>query len=235
MKKANLFVALDLNDPKEALHLVQKIASQGLNSIGFKIGPRLFLRTGPSIIQKIKALGPGQIFLDFKFYDIPSSSLEAVRAAFQLGADFVTIHAALGKEGLKLISEYERQALESRFFQVLPVTVLSSVSDLDKSRERSLQLAEQVFESGLSGLVCSAKEVSVLRQKYRDMFLLTPGIRLEGEGRGDQKRVMSPRQAFLEGSSALVMGRSLITAEDPIKKLKLICSSFSDLVENTDK
>ena len=85
-------------------------------------------------------------------------------------------------------------------------------------------MAHQVYEAGLRGLVCSPWEARVLKQKYQGIFLVTPGIRLEGESREDQQRVMTPKQALSEGSSALVMGRSLI--KNPIKVLEMISNSL---------
>ena len=86
--------------------------------------------------------------------------------------------------------------------------------------KKFLDLANQVVKSGLRGLVCSPHEVAVLRQKYPDLFLVTPGIRFKGDSLDDQKRVMTPQQALRAGSSALVMGRSLLKAQNMEQKLK---------------
>ena len=216
MKKLPLFLALDVQTRDQALDLVRKTKDYVQ---AYKIGPRLFLAHGAKLIQEIKSYG-AQVFLDFKFYDIPSATLEAVRSAFQIGSDFVTVHASLGKETLNLLSQFEKEASQKKFFKILCVTVLSSVPDFEGNQNRVLELADLVYKSGLRGLVCSPWEVKVLKQKYEDMFLVTPGIRLEEDSQDDQKRVMTPQQALKEGSSALVMGRSLIRAKDPVKALK---------------
>ena len=224
MKKLPLFLALDVQTKDQALGLVRKTKDYVQ---AYKIGPRLFLTHGSKLIQEIKSYD-SQVFLDFKFYDIPSATLKAVQSAFQIGSDFVTVHASLGRETLNLLSQFEKEASQKKFFKILCVTVLSSVLDSEGNQNKALELADLVYQSGLRGLVCSPWEVRVLKKKYEDAFLVTPGIRLEGDSQDDQKRVMTPRQALKEGSSALVMGRSLIRAKDPVKTLKNIYNSLED-------
>ncbi len=223
MKKLPLFVALDTATREQAVALAQKTKDYAQ---AYKIGPRLFLAHGPELIGQIKNHN-SQVFLDFKFYDIPSSTVEAVRAAFEMGADFVTVHASAGPEALQLLSQFEKEARQKKFFQILCVTVLSSAPDSKSNQNKIFQLAESVCRSGLKGLVCSPWEARALKQKYPDMFLATPGIRLKGENPDDQKRFMPPLQALREGSSALIMGRSLARAEDPEKLLRELYDSFT--------
>lgn len=223
MKKLPVFIALDVETKEQALDLIEQTKDYVQ---AYKIGPRLFLIYGPELIEEIKNRCSLQIFLDLKFHDIPSSTLEAVQSAFKIGAEFVTVHASVGRETLSLLSQFEEKARQKKFFQILCVTVLSSVGDSKKNQNKVLELADQVYQAGLRGLVCSPWEVKALRQKYKDMFLVTPGIRLEGDSRDDQKRVMTPKQAFHEGSSALVMGRSLIRAKEPANILKDIYNSL---------
>ena len=225
MKKLPLFTALDVENREQALDLVRKTKEYVQ---GYKIGPRLFLMYGPSFIREIKDHTSSLLFLDFKFYDIPSSTLKAVQSAFSVGADLVTVHAAVGKEALSLLSDFEAEAGQKRFFKILFVTVLSSEKQSPENQARIFHLAHQVYVSGLKGLVCPPREVKVLRQKYKDMFLATPGIRYAGEGLDDQKSCMSPLQALKEGSSVLIMGRSLIRAKDPAGLLENIRQSLSD-------
>ena len=213
MKKLPLFIALDLNTANQVLSLVKKTQDYVQ---GFKIGPRLFLNYGKGLIADIKKRAPSvQIFLDFKFYDIPSSTLEAVRSAFHAGADFATVHAGVGREALKQLYQLERRLSQKRTFQLLFVSVLSSVPAGPETKKKVFNLVDIVYQTGLRGFICSPQEVKALRDKYPSAFLVTPGIRLEGDGKGDQKRVMTPLKALQAGSSALVMGRSLITHPQP--------------------
>ena len=221
--KAPVFLALDINDGERALSLVRQTHSFIL---GYKIGPRLFFNGGKDLIRRIQPFG--KIFLDFKFYDIPSSTVSAVRAAFYLGADYVTIHSAVGMKTLKQLAVLENELNKRRRFRVLCVTVLSSVSgDFRMIQKRTMDLAKDVFRSGLTGLVCSPREVESLRTKYPRAFLVTPGIRFEGDERGDQARVTAPAEALKKGSSALVMGRSLL--QDPQNRCRELVRLLKDL------
>jgi len=223
-KKDRLILALDLDDKKKILSLVH----QTKNYIGVcKIGPRLFLREGPSLIDEIKQKSPScKIFLDFKFYDIPSSTLSAVRSAFEIGASFVTVHASVGEETLKKLAEFESSVQEKSFFKVLCVTVLSSADFSSWTKSQILRLAQQVSQSGLKSLVCSPHEVKMLKSIDKKFFLATPGIRQEGDELGDQKRTMTAEAALKAGSSALVLGRSVLNRKDPLKVLKQIYKSL---------
>ena len=223
MKKLPVFLALDVETKAQALDLVKQTKDYVL---GYKIGPRLFLLYGPSVIEEIKNFSTSQVFLDFKFYDIPSSTLEGIRSAFQIGADFATVHASIGKKTLGLLYQFEKEAKQKKFFQILCVTVLSNIQNSQDNQSSVLELADQVYQSGLRGLVSSPWEAKVLKQKYPDIFLMTPGIRWEGDSKDDQKRIMTPHQAIQTGSSALVIGRSLIQAKNPLEMLKSLSESL---------
>ena len=227
MKQTPLILALDLDDKNEVLNLIDK--TKGYVWI-YKIGPRLFLKEGSLLIQEIQKLAPlCKVFLDFKFYDIPSSTVSAIQSAFEIGADFVTAHAAVGLKTLIELRQLEKSLNRQRFFKILCVTVLSSVAFSKKTQERVFNLAGEVYQSGLRGLVCSPLEVQALRKKYSDLFLVTPGICLEGDDPRDQKRTMTALKALREGSSALVLGRSVINKKDPVKILKQLAQSLSSV------
>ena len=183
----------------------------------------------PNLIAELKKYGSPKIFLDFKFYDIPSSTLGAVKAAYRIGADFATVHAAAGEETLKALRQWQKheESLPSwRPFKILFVTVLSSAPASEQNQKTVHDLADSVIRQGFDGLVCSPWELGSLRKKYPHAFLTAPGIRLEGESFDDQKRVMTPLQALREGGSALVMGRSLSQAKDPVEILKKISQTL---------
>ena len=224
MKKDLLILALDIDDKEKALNLV----TQTKDYIGtYKIGPRLFLKEGPGLLDEIRQKSPScKIFLDFKFYDIPSSTLSAVQSAFEIGANFVTVHASVGLETLKQLADLEDSLNKKGFFKVLCVTVLSSVDFSNQTQSQVLELATQVYQSGLKSLVCSPHETQALKSIDKNFFLVTPGIRLKEQDIGDQKRTMTPSSAFKEGSSALVLGRSVINSQEPLKVLKQIYESL---------
>ncbi len=223
MKKLPIFLALDVDTKEQVFSLVEKTHS---HILGYKIGPRLFLQYGKELISELKSYNStAEIFLDFKFYDIPSSTLEAVKSSYHIGANYVTVHASVGGKTLKLLADLEKELTQERLFKVLPVTVLSSVESVE-AQQKVEELADLVVESGLNSLVCSPLEVKNLRQKYKTILLVTPGIRLENDDKGDQKRVMTPTEAFQAGSSILVMGRSLTQSKNPSEILKNLSQSI---------
>ncbi len=151
MKKLPLYVALDLDEEEKALSVARKTAPY---VEGFKIGPRLYFKSGPSIILKLKPYG--KVFLDFKFFDIPSTMCSAVQSAFNQGVDMLTVHALSGAESLKKLADLESKLNQTGFkmsqapeassfinqdikyensnkikrdFKILAVTVLTSFSD----------------------------------------------------------------------------------------------------------
>ena len=224
MNKLPLFAALDVDDEKTALSYAERLHSRVL---GFKVGPRLYFNSSPALIPKLSQWG--SVFLDFKFYDIPSTMRAGVKACFDKGVQYVTVHAQAGKLALSQLADLEKTYKGQK---ILAVTVLTS----RPQTQEVFHLAQDVYESGLSGLVSSAHEVSKLRKKYKDFFIAVPGIRMAGadaKGAGcqnieneDQKRIAEPAFALSQGASALVMGRPLLTAKDPIKILQDISNSL---------
>lgn len=219
--KPPVFVALDLDSKGKALSLVEETYCY---VSGYKISPRCYFNFGHDFLEKVKSYG--DIFLDFKFFDIPSSTVEAVRAAYNLGASYVTVHASVGGETLRKLAVLERELNQNRSFVILCVTVLSSETQSEPVLRKVENLADSVLKTGLKGLVCSPLEVEMLRKKYKEAFLVTPGIRFKGDSLGDQKRVTTPEEAFKRGSSMLVIGRSVIHAEDPLSVCKRLAQAL---------
>lgn len=213
-----IFVALDVDDDKAALELVKECrAFVG----GFKVGPRLALRYGETFLKEVAR--HGNMFIDNKYFDIPNTMEAAVRASFEVGASFCTVHAQAGREALTMLAELEESLCHTRPFRILAVTVLTSFKqETMPSLVQHLPIAEQTkslarlaIESGISGLVCSPEEVEGLRAMYPNAYLVTPGVRLSHEDRGDQKRVSDPLTALRRGASALVVGRPIYDALEP--------------------
>jgi orotidine-5'-phosphate decarboxylase len=219
-----LFIALDVDTAEEALQLVKETrAFVG----GFKVGPRLCLRYGETLLREIAR--HGSLFIDNKHFDIPNTMEAAVRASFALGANFCTIHAQAGPEALGRLAKVEEELARQRPYRLLAVTILTSFKQETLSPvSRQMPIAEQVnvlaksvIESGLTGMVCSPEEVEGLRRQYPNAFLVTPGIRLSHEERGDQKRVSDPLTALRLGASALVVGRPIYESLEPALAAKM--------------
>ena len=219
MKKLPVYVALDLDTEEQALLMAKEIAPY---VEGFKVGPRLCLRNGSSFLSKLKSYG--KVFLDCKFFDIPSTMLSSVQTAFDLGVDMLTVHALAGEESLKKLAKLENDLKIERDFRILAVTVLTSFTQRSlppMMQPQSLyshveSLSNIVMKSGLTGLVCSGGELISLRRRYSKAYLLTPGIRFASSPTQDQKRVFTPQKAIQDGASALVIGRPIYHSKDPV-------------------
>lgn len=227
--KNPIFVALDVDDQDKAL----RIASEVRPYVGgFKLGPRLLIKYGPEMIHKLSEWG--EVFVDNKYNDIPSTVVSAVKATFEQGASFTTVHASCGPLALKELANLEVELNKTRFFRILAVSVLTSfeISHLpanwvDSSiLDQVLKLSQQVYESGLRGLVCSGAEISQIKSKFTDMECVVPGIRLTDNQVHDQKRVLTPSEALKRGASYLVIGRPIIEASQPVEAARKIFESL---------
>jgi len=192
-----------------------------------KIGKELFTAAGPDFVRRVVAMG-FDVFLDLKFHDIPNTVAGAVRVAAELGVWMINVHAS---GGVAMMSE-AREALEAVSGTrplLIAVTILTSLAEEDLIRqgiscspaEQVIRLAEMTSEAGLDGVVCSAAETPLLRERFGDRFaLITPGIRRMEDARGDQKRVVGPAEAVAMGSTYLVVGRPITQATSPAQALR---------------
>jgi orotidine-5'-phosphate decarboxylase len=216
-----LIIALDVDSELEALRLVDELSPW---AGAFKLGPRLCYRYGQDIVQKISTKAP--VFVDNKYFDIPSTMEAAVRASFEAGASLLTIHALSGPEALRRLAKLECELREIRPFVILNVTILTSwsqdslpsVFQTQSILNHVVALSEMVRESGLTGLVCSAHELSEIDTE--GLFVVTPGVRFAGDAVNDQQRVMTPPQALALGAKGVVVGRPIIEAKNPAAKAK---------------
>lgn len=224
MKK--VIVALDYASQEEALQFVHTLDP---SLCRVKVGKELFTSAGPQLIRQLHEL-EFEVFLDLKFHDIPATTAKAVTAAAELGVWMVNVHAS-GGETMMRAAVAALKPFAEKAPKLIAVTVLTSMSadELEKTGVRKplpaqvLSLAKMAHDCGLDGVVCSAKEASIIRQSLGDNFLLvTPGIRPSGAAVHDQKRVMTPGEAIASGVNYLVMGRPIREAEDPIAELKSI-------------
>lgn len=224
-----LIIALDVGTRPEALALAVELHEASL----FKIGMELFTAEGPPLIEDIAGLKK-KVFLDLKYHDIPNTVAGAVRAAVRRGVFMITLHASGGREMLRRAAEAARDEA-ARSGQpnpiLLGVTVLTSLKDDDLSdigcqgpvADQVLRLAALAKESGAGGVVCSPREIELIKQRFgRDFLVVTPGIRPAWAAAQDQKRVMTPSEAMLKGADYLVIGRPVTAAPSPRDALALI-------------
>ncbi len=193
-----------------------------------KVGKELFTRSGPDVLEALHGRG-FEVFLDLKFHDIPNTVAGAVQAAAEQGAWMVNVHAGGGRRMMEAARErLDRHGLST---QLIAVTVLTSMEAGDLAEvgvaaspaEQVERLALLARDSGMDGVVCSARESARLRTLCGDDFLkVTPGIRPSFAAAGDQRRIMSPSDALAAGSTHLVVGRPVTQAEDPMAALSAI-------------
>lgn len=225
MPDKSIVVALDFDNRQQTLELVDRLDPQKCR---LKIGKELFTSEGPQLVEAVQNKG-FDVFLDLKFHDIPNTCAKAVAAAANLGVWMVNVHASGGERMMNAA----RDALEK--FQQKPlligVTVLTSMEQSDLAgigldvapQDHVKRLAQLTKQSGLDGVVCSAQEAAMLKQLCgQDFKLVTPGIRPSFAAVGDQKRIMTPKQAMDAGVDYMVIGRPITQAQDPIEALNLI-------------
>ncbi|OUS72286.1 orotidine 5'-phosphate decarboxylase [Pseudoalteromonas sp. A601] len=225
-----VLIALDYDDQQTALNFVKQLSP---DSCRLKVGKEMFTYFGPAFVKELIDLG-FDVFLDLKFHDIPNTIAKAVTAAAKMGVWMVNVHASGGVE----MMTKAKQALEQfgdKTPLLIAVTVLTSMDEAELKRlgvektpaEQVIYLAKLAKESGLDGVVCSAQEAKQLKAELGEDFkLVTPGIRPAGSDAGDQKRIMTPKQAIDDGSDYLVVGRPITQSADPVAVLKEINDSL---------
>jgi orotidine-5'-phosphate decarboxylase len=230
-----LVVALDVDNPDTAKALVHALRGR----VGvFKVGLELFTLGGPGLVREIVSAG-GKVFLDLKLHDIPNTVARAAVQVARLGVRMLTVHAQGGSAMIAAAAEAvrgEAARLGTPAPSVLAVTVLTSLGpdDLrsmgagDSPEKAVLRLAALAREAGADGVVASPREVVALRERLgRDLLVVTPGVRPEGEDRGDQKRTMTPAEAIAAGADYIVLGRPVIRADDPAARASAIAASLN--------
>lgn len=220
-----IYCAIDTTDLDHAKALAAAMERAGC---GIKLGMEFFNAQGPQGIKEIRNAYPElSLFIDLKYHDIPNTVAGAIRAITPIGADFVNVHASGGLEMMK----YARNAMDEEAdkvgvkpAKVLGVTMLTSLDDAavtevgfnGNSADNVKRLAKLTQKAGLDGVVCSAKEIEIVRQECGpDFDLMVPGIRPTGSDIGDQKRIMTPEEALHIGATHLVIGRPITQADDP--------------------
>jgi len=210
----NIFVACDTINPKQIKKIIKDTQTKKL-SIGYKLGLEFFYsKSGRSFLSKID--NDKIIFLDLKLNDIPNTCASAVNALKDLkNIKYLTAHIAGGYEMLKAIKKSARKI--NKKLKILGVTVLTSLSTkgLKKTghtksiKKLVAQQARLAKSAGLDGIVCSGHEAKIIRKICKKIEIVTPGIRLTGNKTQDQKRVITPKKAFKNGATSIVIGRSI--------------------------
>ncbi len=213
MKKPKIFIACDTNKITEAKRIIFLSKSKQLD-IGFKFGLEFFYaKGGRDFISKIRKK---RIFLDLKLNDIPATCSAAIRSLKDIkNINYITLHANAGEETVKTVVKFAKKINPK--LRILLVTILTSISNSSiKKIGHTKSIKELVKKQallakacGCHGIVCAGTDLKHIKKIFNGE-IVTPGIRLKGDSDGDQKRVIGPKEAFKNGSNALVMGRSII-------------------------
>lgn len=228
-----IIVALDYPDRDSAMQLVGQIDPQHCR---LKVGKQMFTRLGPDFVRTLVDKG-FDVFLDLKFHDIPNTVARACEAACDLGVWMLNVHASGGRRMMQAAKEAIDKSANSPL--LIAVTILTSLADEElaelgftgSAQENVLRLAKLAKAAGLDGVVCSPREVSVLRESLGvDFALVTPGIRPAGSAADDQRRTLTPLEAIQAGASYLVIGRPVTQADDPMSVLLTIESEIASMI-----
>ena len=225
MNETKVIVALDFSDQISVDRFCDQVSP---NDCKLKVGKELFALLGPKLVTELMARG-FDIFLDLKFHDIPNTVARAIKVVCDLGVWMTNVHC-LGGQKMMMAANEARVGIGSDT-TLVGVTMLTShdASDLqDMGITRSMEnqvlaLASQAKDSGLDGVVCSARESRILKDRLGEDFqFVTPGIRLDNDLQDDQSRVVTPKDAIKNGSNYLVIGRPITRSDNPAGKLRLI-------------
>ena len=208
-----IFSAVDNSNLKQVKKIIKDTKTGRLKIIP-KFGLQFFYsKNGRKFLENYKS----EFFLDIKASDISSTITSALNSLKDLKKiKYITVMASVGLKGLK---DFQKQAKKiNNSIIVCGVTILTSLDNKslreigykDKVEKLVLKQAGIIKKAGLKGIVASANEAKMIRKKYKNLFIVTPGIRLPGDDANDQERVMNPKDAFKNKVSGIVMGRSLI-------------------------
>ena len=225
MKNKTIFVACDTSNLKKIKKIINQTKSSELDIIP-KFGMQFFYsKNGRKFLEKFKK----PFFLDLKIADVPNTALSALDSLRDLkGLRYITVHVNGGLDMLKAVVKKAKSI--NRKITVCGVTILTSLNNKsvkeigynNKIEKLVLKQVSLIKKSGATGCICSANEASIIRKKYKSLFIVTPGIRLPGDKSNDQKRVVTPKDAFKNKASAIVIGRSLVSSKIKYNLKRLI-------------
>ena len=212
MKNKTIFVACDTSNLEKVKKIILQTRASKLEIIP-KFGLQFFYsKQGRKFLEKIKS----DFWLDLKINDIPKTAISAVDSLKDLKkCKYITVHANGGLEMLKAVKKEAKKI--NKNIKILGVTVLTSLNNKSlieightkKVKELVLKQTGLIKKSRCDGIVCSAQEAKIVRKKYKKLLIVTPGIRLPGDSANDQMRITTPKDAFKNKVTGIVIGRSL--------------------------
>ena len=224
MKNKIIFVACDASKIRKIRDIINQTKNNKFKIIP-KFGLQLFYsKNGRRFLEKFKR----DFWLDLKINDITQTALSAIDSLKDLkNCKYITVHASGGLGMLRAVKKHAKKI--NKNLKVLGVTILTSLNNKSLKeightknvKQLVLKQAELIKKSGCDGIVCSPQESKIIRKKFKNVLIITPGIRLPGDNSNDQVRVMTPKDAFENKVSGVVIGRSLTVGniKHNVKKL----------------
>ena len=212
MKNKTIFIACDTSNLNKIKKIINLTRTNKLKIVP-KFGLQFFYsKQGRKFLEKIKY----DFWLDLKINDIPQTAISALDSLKDLKkCKYITVHANGGLEMLKAVKKKAKKI--NKNLKILGVTVLTSLNNSSLKQigytknvnQLVLKQANLIKKTNCDGMVCSAQEAIIVRKKYKNFLIITPGIRLPGDSSNDQRRIMTPKDAFKNKVSGIVLGRSL--------------------------
>jgi len=226
--KNKIFCALDFSELEQTIQFTNKIKD---HIGGIKIGLEFFCKNGPAGVERLKEFEL-PIFLDLKLHDIPNTVTRAFRNLINLSPAYLTVHLNGGKRMIEGLIEFKKKT------KLIGVSMLTSLdrNDLKKTGVMcdEISYVEKLVKigasSGIDGVVSSPREVKLLRKKFEKLIIATPGIRLPDDDQNDQKRTETPGNAIKNGSSLLIIGRTITKSINPISSIKKIIQNIENAI-----
>lgn len=238
MSKEKIIVALDVDSLDKAMELVEQLQPY----VGmFKVGMELYNAVGPKAISAIRERG-GQVFVDLKLHDIPTTVAKAARVLTRQGASIINVHATGGVAMMQAAASAVQDEAATQGITpplLIAVTVLTSMDQETLNtqlripgtvQENVVHWAKLAQLAGLHGVVASPREITAIRKACGENFVIvTPGIRPLGAAKNDQERITTPEEAVRLGASYLVIGRPITQAGNPVEAVQQIIAGLEKI------
>lgn len=225
-----LVLSLDVNSTEKAEAILQELSP--LKGMVVKVGLEFIYSVGPSLaISLVKAYG-FNVFADAKLKDIPNTLAGATKSLVRYGPEFINVYADSSIEGIRAVVDNKERS------KVLVVTVPTCLDDNDchhiygaPSKAKVLEFARDALYGGADGIICSPQELEMLASKHQlqHMEFVTPGVRPLWAPAHDQKRVMTPAEAMMQGATRVVVGRPITNPPQGITRLQAAAKIIEEI------
>jgi len=228
-----IYIALDFQDRTEVEVFLAKF---GDDRPAVKIGMELYYREGAAFVRELSERGH-EVFLDLKVHDIPETARRTMRVIGSLGVALTNVHAAGGSDMMRAAKQgLEEAGARTKLIAVTQLTSSTQATLAELMIDAGMHeviaaYAKKAKQAGLDGVVCSALDAKIVNETCGEDFLtVTPGIRMAGGTADDQKRIATPAVARENGAKALVVGRPITRADDPLEAYRAVSKEWEESI-----